>query len=120
MTDDPTEATTEAAPAVEPADEVREQIRAAEAAQQRSVCAFPDGDVPADLVKALDLRVEVNLAQYDGKTISRVGGADEAVRALEAPYSKRRVPVPDAPPQTRGSHRRRATKKASAKNKENS
>lgn len=107
---------------VEPTDDLVEQIRAAEAAQQRTVVTFPDGDVPDDLAKALDLRVQVNLAQHDGVTVTRVGGADPAVRELEAPYSKRKAPEPEEPltPKTRGSHRRRATKKASAKNKENS
>lgn len=67
---------------------VEDQIRAAEAAQQRSVCRIPDGDLPDDLAKALERRVEVNLAQYDGGEIRRVGGTDPEVRRLEAPWSK--------------------------------
>jgi hypothetical protein len=102
-------------------EEYVEQVRAAEAAAQRSVIYLPDGDTPADLAKSLDLRVEVNLAQADGRTVTRVGGADAQVRELEAPYSRRRAAEPaETAPQTRGSHRRRATKKAPAKNKENS
>jgi len=71
-------------------DEVVEAVRAAESAQQRSVCNIPPGDLPEALRQALDLRVEVNLAQYDGGPVVRVGGRDPQVRELEAPYSKRR------------------------------
>jgi hypothetical protein len=70
-------------------EETVEQIRAAEAAAQRSVCNIPDGEYPDDLDRALERRVEVNLAQYDGGPIVRVGSADPEVRELEAPYSKR-------------------------------
>ena len=70
-----------------------EDVRAAETAAQRSVVAFPDGDTPAELAEALDLRVETNLRQADGKTVTRVGGTDPKVRALEAPYSKRKAPA---------------------------
>lgn len=75
----------DAAP-VEPT--VADEIRAAEAAQQRSICRIPDGELPDDLAKALERRVEVNLAQYDGGEIRRVGGTDPEVRRLEAPWSK--------------------------------
>lgn len=70
-----------------------DEVRAAETAAQRSVVTFPDGDTPTELTEALDLRVEVNLRQADGKTVTRVGGADKKVRALEAPYSKRKAPA---------------------------
>lgn len=107
-------------------DEYVEQVRAAEAAAQRSVIRLPDGGVVPDrITAALERRVEVNLAQADGKTVVRVGGRDQQVRDLEAPFSRRSTPEPaDPAPKTRGSHRRRATKKATAKkaatNKENS
>lgn len=112
-------------------DEYVEQVRAAEAAAQRSVILTPDGRdflpedvVPDRIAAALERRVEVNLAQADGKTVTRVGGADPEVRDLEAPFSRRIAPEPvDPAPQTRGSHRRRVTKAAAKKaatSKENS
>lgn len=109
MTD---EQTTEPAPEAPAVDEkTLDAIRAAEAAQQASVCDLPDGDRPKELVQALDRRVEVNLAQYDGQTITRVGGSDPEVRRLEAPWSRR-----VAPATTDGdSHRRRSTKKKSTR-----
>lgn len=101
-------------------DEYVEQVRAAEAAAQRSVVDFPAGKPPDDLTKALERRVEVNLAQADGRKVVRVGSTDDQVRELEAPFSRRRARAVEAP-QTRGSHRRRATKKATtAQKKENS
>ena len=68
-----------------------EQVQAAEAAAQRSVVNFPDGKTPDALTKALARRVEVNLAQADGRTVTRVGGTDPKVRDLESPYSKRKT-----------------------------
>lgn len=67
------------------------EIRAAEAAQQASMCVIPDGDFPEDLDRALERRVQVNLAQHGGGPVRRVGGADPQVRELEAPYSRRRA-----------------------------
>ena len=92
----------DAPPAEAPADDQHEDwsdfdpdlvagIRAAEAAQQRSVCDVPDGDLPDSLAQALKRRVEVNLAQHDGGEIRRVGGKDPEVRELEAPFSRRRA-----------------------------
>lgn len=72
------------------ADQYAAKVREAEAAAQRSVCHIPDGELPEDLATALELRVEANLAAGDGKTVTRSGGADPEVRALEAPYSKRK------------------------------
>jgi hypothetical protein len=92
-------------------EDVLEQIRAAETAAQASVVTIPDGDLPDDLAKALERRVEVNAAQYDGKTVVRVGGRDAEVRRLEAPWSRRQAPEAT---QTRGSRRRRANKKATS------
>lgn len=71
-------------------DEYVEQVKAAETAAQRSVCDLPDGKTPKALAQALERRIEVNLAQADGITVTRVGGADPKVRALESPYSKRK------------------------------
>lgn len=71
-----------------PADVV-DEIVAAEAGAQRSVCNIPAGKTPAALAKALERRVEVNLAQHDGRAVRRVGGMDPEVRRLEEPYSKR-------------------------------
>lgn len=65
-------------------------VEAAEAAAQRSVCNIPDGKTPKALTAALKRRVEVNLAQADGVTVTRVGSADSKVRDLEGPYSKRK------------------------------
>lgn len=70
-----------------------DQVRAAEAAAQRSVINVPDGDTPAALLEALERRVEVNLAQADGAAVVRVGGSDPKVRDLESPYSKRKPPA---------------------------
>lgn len=68
-------------------EKTREQIEAAEAAAQRSVCVIPKGDLPDDLAEALKRRVEVNVAQHnDGDPITRVGGSDERVLELEHPY----------------------------------
>lgn len=99
-------------PATEWPEDVVSAVRAAEAAAQASVCDLPDGDRPDELVQALDRRVEVNLAQYDGGDIRRVGSTDQEVRELEAPWS-RRVPAPA--PENGDSHRRRSTKKKSTK-----
>jgi hypothetical protein len=70
-----------------------DQVRAAEAAAQRSVINVPDGDTPDALLEALERRVEVNLAQADGSAVVRVGGSDPKVRDLESPYSKRKPPA---------------------------
>lgn len=84
-------------------------IRAAESAQQADVCNIPSGKRPQALDDALARRVEVNLAQADGRTVVRVGGADTKVRQLEAPFSKRHAPEGGTPePRPK---RRRATKK---------
>lgn len=88
--DDAAETTVSEAPAGAFPAEYVEQVQAAEAAAQRSVVTVPDGDLPRDLQKALERRVEVNLAQADGKTVTRVGGTDQQVRDLESPYSKRK------------------------------
>ena len=88
--DDAAETTVFEAPAGAFPAEYVEQVQAAEAAAQRSVVTVPDGDLPRDLQKALERRVEVNLAQADGKTVTRVGGTDQQVRDLESPYSKRK------------------------------
>lgn len=71
--------------------ETVEQILLAETAAQRSVCHIPEGDLPDELAQALERRVEVNLAQYDGGDIVRVGSKDPEVRELEAPFSRRRA-----------------------------
>jgi len=94
--------------------QIADAIRAAETAAQASVVNVPDGDLPDDLAKALERRIEVNLSQYDGGPIVRVGGSDPEVRKLEAPWSRRVVPA--AEDTTDGdSHRRRSTKKKSTK-----
>lgn len=81
---------TDAPPEKWPAQYVKD-VEAAEAAAQRSVCDFPDQKTtPKALTDALKRRVEVNLAQADGVTVTRVGGADPKVRKLEGPYSKRK------------------------------
>lgn len=112
----------------EPADEVRtlsewpadviDSVRAAEAAAQRSVCNVPDGDLPDELAQALELRVEVNLAQHDGKEIRRVGSTDPEVRRLEAPFSKRRAPERDDAPTDGGRRQRRSTSKKTQSRKD--
>ena len=66
-------------------------VRAAEAAAQRSVCQVSAEGSNDDLELALDLRVEVNLAQADGVTVTRVGSTDPGVRDLEAPYRIRKT-----------------------------
>lgn len=94
--------------------ETVEAVRAAEAAQQRAVCAIPAGDLPNDLADALDLRVKVNLEQTGGNPVTRVGGSDPEVRRIEAPYSKRRgVGSDDAP--KNGGHQRRTARKTTRK-----
>ena len=106
--------TDETAPAREWPAETVDAIRAAETAAQASVVNLPAGDLPGDLAAALERRVEVNLAQYDGGEIRRVGGSDSEVRKLEAPWSRRVVPA--AEDTTDGdSHRRRSTKKKSTR-----
>ena len=105
MTDQPTKKTLDA-------------VRAAEKAAQQDVCAIPDGDLPTDLVKALDRRVEVNLEQTGGaEPIVRVGSTDDEVRRLEGPWRlRRRAERADEPaPTNGGSHRRRSTKKTASK-----
>lgn len=76
---------------------VEDEIRAAEAAQQASLCVSPDGvddderdACAAALAEALDLRVEINLAQHDdGGPVRRVGSTDPRVRDLEAPWTRK-------------------------------
>lgn len=77
-------------------DSIEAQIRAAETAQQASVCVRPDdvgederAECAAALAEALDLRVEVNLAQYDDGDVRRVGSTDPRVRELEAPWTRK-------------------------------
>ena len=90
------------------------EVRSAEAAAQRSLCVIPDGDLPDDLAAALDLRVEVNLAQADGVNVTRVGSTDSEVRRMEAPFSKRRA----AGSHEDDSHRRRSTPQPDSTRKE--
>lgn len=90
-------------------DDYVEAVRAAEAAAQRSVCNIPAGDLPDELTQALVRRVEVNLAQADGRTVARVGSTDPKVRELEAPFTRRRAA--EGSPETDGGHRRRSTTK---------
>lgn len=61
-------------------------VRAAEAAGQRAQCRVPAGDLPPELVEALDRRVAVNLAATGGKPLQSCGGSDPDVQRLEAPY----------------------------------
>jgi len=90
-------------------DDYVQDVRAAEAAAQRSVCYVPAGDLPDELEQALARRVEVNLTQADGRTVVRVGSTDPEVRRLEAPFNRRRVAPGDST--TDGGHPRRSTKK---------
>lgn len=115
-----TDETAEAPAAPDYAPEVVEAVRAAEAAAQRSLCTFPEGDVPAALEKALERRVEANLAATGGEPVTRIGSTDATVLELEAPFRKRRSPEIDEAPKSSGSHRRRSTKKKPASKKENS
>lgn len=89
-------------------------VEDAERAAQRSVCDLPDGDLPDDLAKALARRVEINLEQATDETVRRLGGTDEQVRALEAPYRKRRTRDAE-PTKPRGGHNRPAKKAATKK-----
>lgn len=112
MTEQPTEPHEAPRTLGEWPEEAVEAIRDAERAAQASVCNIPAGDLPDELATALERRVELNLAQYDGKTVARVGGKDPEVRKLEAPWSRRVA----APAPTNGdSHRRRSTKKKTKK-----
>jgi hypothetical protein len=77
------------APTHDWAEDTVEQIRLAETAAQRSLCDVPEGDLPDELAQALERRVEVNLAQYDGGDIVRVGSTDPHVRELEAPWTRK-------------------------------
>lgn len=96
----------------QPSDDTLEQIRAAEAAAQRSVCNMPSGKTPDELEKALDRRVEVNAAQHtEGRPVTRVGGTDPQVRELEAPWRRRKS---RETPQD-GGRQRRTAKKASTR-----
>lgn len=84
-----------AAPSANARTELENEVFAAEAAHQASLCVSPD-DLAADdreacstaLAEALDLRVEVNLAQHDG-AVRRVGHTDPRVRELEAPWTRK-------------------------------
>lgn len=77
-------------------DPLVDEIRAAESAHQTSLCVSSD-DVDEDeraardaaLTEALDLRVEVNLAQHDDGPVRRVGSTDPRVRELEAPWTRK-------------------------------
>lgn len=90
-----------------------QEIRAAEAAAQRSVCVIPDGDLPDDLAKALERRVEVNAAQHQkGRPVARVGSTDDEVLALEHPY---RVTTLANPTETPDDKPRRVKKTAANK-----
>lgn len=117
MTDE-TPDETPAAPKYAP--EVIDAVRAAELAAQRSLCAFPEGDVPKALADALERRVEANLAATGGEPVTRIGSTDATVLELEAPFRKRRSPEVDEAPKSSGSHRRRSTKKKTASKKESS
>lgn len=99
----------------------REDVEGVEAAAQRSVCVFPDGNVPDDLVKALERRVEINLELATSATPARLAGNHVDVRLLEAPYRKRvartdadLVPTTPQPTQPRDSRvaKKSATPKA--------
>lgn len=90
------------------------EVQAAEAAAQRSLCNMPEGDTPSELAQALERRVEVNLAQADGVTVTRVGSTDSEVRRLEAPFAKRRAAGSDED----DSHRRRSTTQPDSTRKE--
>lgn len=96
---------------------------AAETAAQVSVCDLPARRTAADtkaLDEALSRRVSLTLAGSDGKAVKRrLGGADEQVRALERPYSKRRAADQDepAPKKTSGGRRRRTTSSGTTKGK---
>lgn len=70
----------------------RADVEAAEKAAQRSVCDIPDGDLPDELAEALERRVEVSLTAAEASgVLRRLGGANEQVRRLEAPWSKRQA-----------------------------
>lgn len=107
-------------------DETLEAIRAAEAAQQRSVCDVPEGALPEALQQALARRIEVNAAQHKpGAPIVRVGGSDAKVRELEAPYSRRiargtQTPSDDKPAGKAKSATKKATASRRAKTKKES
>ena len=78
-------------------DDVRAAVRQAESAGQGSACSIPAGDLPAELVEALDLRVKVNLATTGGRPVQSCGGTDPDVQRLEAPYRKPRTAAPADP-----------------------
>ena len=73
-----------------------DEIRAAEAAHQASICVRPD-DVDEDereacaaaLAEALDLRVEEHRTQHDAGARRGVGATDPRVRELEAPRTRK-------------------------------
>lgn len=89
----------------------RADVEFAERAAQRSVCDVPKGDLPDDLAKALQRRIEVSLAASTREVV-RAGGADDQVRELEAPWRKRRPRDAEPAPQPKP---RKAAKKTTAK-----
>lgn len=98
------------APASYP-DALVEEATTACSAAQRSVCDLPTQRTP-ELDQALQRRVELTLAGSDGKTIRRrLGGGDDEVRRLEAPYTKRRAPEHDEHKTSGRRRRRRSTPK---------
>lgn len=68
-------------------------VRAAEAAGQLAVVKVDLSEpLPAELEKALDLRVEINLAATKGRPVQSMAGSDPEVIKLEDKF--RRAPKP--------------------------